>query len=117
MILVARDDHFAPGQDRVDPPTYLETLVAGVVGAHVVGCGRKRVSLVGIEDDDVGVGANGDSAFLRVEPEHPGRSGGTDLYPALQAEPLFGYRPVIHELDPVLDPGQSVRNLGEVALT
>jgi hypothetical protein len=68
-----------------------------------------------VVDHDVGVGARGDDALLRVEPEHLGRRGRDDLHPARQGEVPVAHA-LVDEVHAMLDARQAVGDLGEVAL-
>src|SRR3984957_7086266 len=111
------DDDLAARQHRVDVTVDLEALPGGVVHVHVVRLTRtepdRRVA-GRIVDDDVRVGAGGDDALAAVEAEHPGRGGGADLDPALEADPAVGDTLGDH-VDGVLDGTDAVGNLREVA--
>lgn len=61
------DDGAAAGKDGLGGTLDLDALEHGIVHAHVVGLGADDFFVVGIEDDEVGVGANGDGAFARIE--------------------------------------------------
>lgn len=67
-----------------------------------------------VVDDDIGVGAGGDGALLRVEAEHPGRGGAGDLDPAAAGDPAFHDR-LMQQVHPVLHTRHPVRDLREVA--
>src|SRR6266851_3054445 len=59
----------AAGEDGFGRAFDADALEHGIVHAHVVGFGADDFFVVGIEDDQVGVGANSDGAFARVEAE------------------------------------------------
>src|SRR6266851_2176565 len=63
------DDGAAAGEDGFGRAFDADALEHGIVHAHVVGFGADDFFVVGIEDDQVGVGANSDGAFARVEAE------------------------------------------------
>ena len=79
------------------------------VAAEIV-CLRVRVV-----DDEVGVRADGDRALLRVHPEQLGRRRRDDLDPALLRDPAADDAAVVEQVDAVLDAGQAVGDLAEVA--
>src|SRR6266478_8191579 len=63
------DDGAAAGEDGFGRAFDADALEHGIVHAHVVGLGADDFLVVGIEDHQVGVGADGDGAFARVEAE------------------------------------------------
>ncbi len=63
------DDGAAAGEDGFGRAFDADALEHGIVHAHVVGFRADDFFVVGIEDDQVCVGADGDSAFARVEAE------------------------------------------------
>ena len=63
------DDGAATGKDGLGSALDADAFKHGIVHAHVVGFGADDFFVVGIEDDQVGVGANSDGAFARVEAE------------------------------------------------
>ena len=70
----------------------------------------------GVEQDDVGVGADGQGAFARVEAEDPGRVGGdlADELARVHAALVDGT--VEEGRQQRLDAGQAVRGLEDVVL-
>ena len=58
----AREDGFGRALDA-------DALEHGIVHAHVVGFGADDFFVIGIEDHQVGIGADGDRAFARIEAE------------------------------------------------
>ena len=70
--------------------------------------------LGGIPHHDVGVGARGDDALLRVHAEHAGGCGAAGLDPTLEAD-LAGDDSLVEQLHAVLDAADAVGDLGEVA--
>ena len=63
------DDGTAAGEDGFGGAFDLDALEHGIVHAHVVGFRADDFFVIGIEDDEVGVGADRDGAFARVEAE------------------------------------------------
>jgi len=63
------DDGAAAGEDGFGRTLDLDALEHGIVDAHVVGFGADDFLVVGVEDHEVGVGADGDGAFARVKAE------------------------------------------------
>ena len=60
-VVASGDDLAAPREHVVNVPRDRLALIAGVVDGHVVGGGRNRLSGGWVVDDEVGVGAWGDS--------------------------------------------------------
>src|SRR5258708_31593812 len=63
------DDGAAAGENGLGSALDADALEHGIVHAHVVGLGADDFFVIGIEDHQVGVGADGDGAFARVKPE------------------------------------------------
>ena len=57
----------------------------------MVGFGGDRVRLVGVEDHDVGVGADGDSAFFGEQAEDFGRVGSGDFDKLVPTDAAFAH--------------------------
>ena len=95
-------------------PCHLGALVQVVVRARVVGLGGDRHALLRVEDDDVGVGADGERALARVEPEELRRVRREQLDHPVQRDAPFADAEVVDHLQPVLEPGPAVRDLAEV---
>ena len=87
LVLVVFDDHLAAAQHRLRVALDLPTLEEAVVAIHVVRLRADRAFLLVIEDDDVGVGADGDRSFAREEAEDLGRGGGGQFDEAIQRDP------------------------------
>ncbi len=73
------DNGAAAGEDGLGSAFDLDAFKHGIVHAHVVGFGADDLFVIGIEDYQVGVGADGDSAFARVEAEEFCGRGGNEL--------------------------------------
>src|SRR3990172_5874605 len=115
-LAVADDDRAAAHHD-VRRALDLAALVARVVDVHVVGGCADRAPAVRVVDDDVGIGADRDRALPRVHPEELGRRRRGDLDPSFPADPAGYNAAVVEEVHPILDPGQAVGDLAEVAHT
>ena len=72
--------------------------------------------LLGIEDDDVGVGADGERALARVEAEELRRVRREQLDHPVQRDAALADAELVDHLQPVLEPGAAVRDLREVVL-
>ena len=69
------DDGAAAGENGLRGTLDADALEHGIVDSHVVRFGADDFFVIGIEDDDVGVGPDGDGAFARIESEEFCRSG------------------------------------------
>ena len=73
------DDGAAAGENGFGRAFDLDALEHGIIHAHVVGLCADDFLVIGIEDDHVGIGADGDGAFARVEAEEFCRRGCNEL--------------------------------------
>src|SRR5438445_13721668 len=74
-------NHHAPSrEDSIRHTRDLDSLKHRIIHAHVVSFGADGVFAVGIEDNQVGVAADGDRSFSWIEDEELGRSGGNHVY-------------------------------------
>ena len=80
------DDGAAAGEDGFGCAFYFDSFEHGIVHAHVVSFGADDFFVVGIEDDEVGVGADGDGAFARVEAKEFCGRGGDQLDEAIRGK-------------------------------
>src|SRR5260370_41738976 len=110
------DDGAAAGEDGFGRAFDVDALEHGIVHAHVVGFGADDLFVIGIEDDEVGVGAYGDGAFARVEAKEFCGSGGDKLDKAVRRKTLAVDAAGVNQAQAVLDAGAAVGNLGEVVL-
>ena len=76
--------------------------------------GADRVFAVGIEDYEIGVAADGDRSFARIQTEQLCRSGGDEFYEPVHAETPRGNAAGINQAHAVLNAGTSVGNLREI---
>src|SRR5258706_733880 len=114
-VVVIFDDYFSAREDGLGLAFDFPAFEQAVVAVHVVGLGADRALSVGVEDDDVGVGADGDRAFPREHAEHLGACGGTEIDPFVQTEAALDDGAVVHHGQAVFDPGPPVWDLGEIA--
>jgi hypothetical protein len=63
--LVVLDDRATTGENCFGQTLNLDSFEHGIVDTHVMCLGTDDLTLVGIEDDEVGVGPDGDRAFAR----------------------------------------------------
>ena len=61
------DDGAAAGKDGLGGAFDADAFKHGIVHAHMMGFRADDFFVIGIEDHQVGVGANGDGAFARIE--------------------------------------------------
>src|SRR6266566_3558859 len=80
------DDGAAAGEDGFGRALDADALEHGIVHAHVVGLGADDFFVIGIEDHQVGVRANGDGAFARIEAKEFCGGGGHELHKAIGRE-------------------------------
>src|SRR5437763_6749027 len=88
-VLSVVDDQLAAREDALRHAARRHPLVAGIVNIHVMSFRTDCPLLLRIEDDDVGVAADGDGPLLREKSEDLRRVGRGDLHDALErAAPL-----------------------------
>src|SRR5882724_632268 len=110
------DDGAAAGENCFGRAFDLDALEHGIVHAHVVGFSADDFFVIGIEDDQVGVGANGDGAFARIEAKEFSGRDCNQLDKTVRRK-MFAVDPAgIHETQAVLDAGAAIGNLGEIVL-
>ena len=73
----------------------------------------ERVFLFRIEDDDVGVGSDGDRSLLWKQPEHFRGSGRSELDKSIERNAILDDAGV-NERDTMLDARGAIRDFGEV---
>src|SRR5258708_38184177 len=114
MELVAIHEHAAAGKHHVGHTFDLDAFKHGVIHAHVVGLGADGVLAVGVKDHKIGVTANSNRSFARVEAENFCRRGGYQLHEAVHAEASFAHAARIDQAHAVLHPGAAVMYFAEV---
>src|SRR5690606_6044497 len=107
--------HLAAHRDDAGAPVDLDALEARVVDVHGLRLGADGAAVVGVVDHDVGVGAHRDHALPRVEAEQlrGARAGGA--HEALEAQASAAHPVGVEQVHAVLDGGDAVGDLGEVA--
>ena len=80
------DDGAAAGENGFGRALDADALEHGVVHAHVVSFRAYRFFVVGIEDHQIGVGADSDGAFARVEAKKFGGRGCDELDKTIRRE-------------------------------
>src|SRR5690606_9602555 len=113
-VLPLGDDGHPAREDGLDAAGDAFALVRRVVDVHVVRLGGQHLLGVRVVDDDVGVGARGEGALLRVQAEHPGRGGAGDLDPAAAGDVPVDHG-LVQQVHAVFHARQPVGDLGEVA--
>ena len=81
--LVGVDDGFAAGEDGFGRAHGFNAFKHGVIDAHVVGLGADDFFTMRIEDNDIGVRADGNGSFAGIQTEKFGGSSGDKLYEAI----------------------------------
>src|SRR5262245_53944911 len=108
------DHQSAARQHGVGGAGHLASLVRVVVDLHVERLRRQGERAVGIENDDVGVGAWRDRALLREQAEDLRRRRGRQLDEAVQRDAPFAHAAVVDQAHACLDAGRAVRDLREI---
>ena len=80
----AIDDGAATGKNSFWRAFDADTFKHGIVHAHVMRFGADDFFVVGIEDHQVGVGADGDGAFARVKPKQFRRCSRDELHKTIR---------------------------------
>src|SRR5262249_17366840 len=111
--LVVVDDELAAREDVRGARGGLAALEGRVVDAHVERVLAEELFAPWIPDDDVGVGADGEGAFLAVEAEDLGGRGRGDLDEAVERDLVRGHA-FPEEVEAGLDARHAVGDLGEV---
>ena len=96
-------------------PVTLDALEHRVVHSHVVSLGADRVFALGIEDHEIGVAADRDRSFARIQTKKLRRSGGNQFDKSIHAETSLGDAAGINQTHAMFNAGPAVWNLGEVA--
>lgn len=99
-------------RDTLDRHAFIDVIV----GLHVVGAGADGMRLVGIPDDNVGIGSNGDGAFLWITAENFGWIGAIEFDKAVGRDFAAVYAQMPHDHQAVFDTGHTVGDFGEIAL-
>src|SRR6516164_11561490 len=118
-IIAAVDDDLAARQDSFRISLHLETFVGVVVDIHVMGLAVEdadRLLAGGIENDDVGIAADRNRAFLRKQPKNLRRPGRSQLDKAIERNMALGNAVVIDQAHAVLDAWAAIRNFAEIVL-
>src|SRR5581483_10230565 len=114
--LAVLDEDVAAQEDELGRADDLRPLVERVVALRVVGRRGDRLPPLGVEDDEVGVGADGDRPLARVQAEQLRRLRGEEVDHAVEGDASFADAEVVDHLEAILEPGPAVRDLREVVL-
>ena len=80
----------------------------------MVSLGADRMFTVGIKNDEIGVTANRDRSFSRIQAKEFCRSGGNQFDESIHAETSRGDAAGVNQAHAMLNAGTTVRNLREV---
>src|SRR5258708_17250236 len=108
------DDELAPEENLLHAADGFPALEHAVVDAAVPLGGADGPALVWIEQDKIGVGADGDGALARKQAEQLGRRRRQQLHQAVQRHAAFADGTVIEQRQAGLDAWRAVRNLAEI---
>src|SRR5205807_4646549 len=99
------DDGAAARENGFGRALDLDALEHGIVHAHVMRFGADDFFLMGVEEDKVGVGADGDGAFARVEAEKFCWRGGDKLNKTIRRKMLAMDAAGVDQAEAMLMPG------------
>src|ERR1043165_8336421 len=77
-------------------------------------CRRDRLCFIRVEDDDVGIPADGNRAFAREQTEEFGGGGRSQFDEAVDADAAAYHAAIVDQAHAVLDTGAAIGNLREV---
>ena len=100
---------FTAGVNRTGHAGNLETLEGGVVHIHVQLFLGDIEDFLGIEDNDVGILADGNLTFV-FQTEHAGRVGGQDIHHALETDAALDHPFGMQQHQQGFDAGRAVGN-------
>ena len=112
--LIFVDDGAAAGKDSFCGALDLDAFEHGIVDAHVMCLRADDFFVIGIEEHDVGVGADGDRAFAREEAEEFCWGCGDDFDEAIGREAFAMDAAGVDEAEAMFDAGPAVGNFCEV---
>src|ERR1700733_7481420 len=90
-----------------------ETLKSVVVVVGVLGSNRNRAAIVRVIDNKVRVGTDGDISLAREQTEELGRACAERIDKAMNVECTAFHTIGVHQIYPIFDAGNAVRDLGE----
>ncbi len=110
------DDGAAAGENGFGRAFDFDALEHGIVHAHVVRLRADDFFVVGIEDHQVRVGADGDRAFARIQAEEFCGAVETSCDKAIRGKMLAVDAAGVDQAQAMLDARAAVGNFGEVVL-
>src|SRR5262249_24628429 len=110
------DDHLSPQEHLLHSPGDAMPLEKRVVHPTVPLRAADRPRLLGVEQDEVRLGADAHGALAWKEPEELGRRRCGQLHEAVQRQAVLPHTAVEDQGEPCLYPGRAVGNLAEIAL-
>ena len=109
--------YFPPQHHRLYLACQLPSFIGGIVHIHVMGGCHERMLAIGIQQNNIGIAAGGESPFAGKEPKDLCGIGGGKLHVFVQADPSFSYAFAVQELHPVFDSGMAVGYLREIVFS
>ena len=116
LLLIVFNDHPASAENSFGETLNFETLVCRIVDTHVVGArivDTDGFLALGVEDDNIRIGSDGDGSFFGEKTEGFGRGGGSDLDKTVEVHPSFDHSTVVDQTHPVFHTRCPVGDLGE----
>src|SRR5256886_5950538 len=108
------DDGAAAQENGFGRALDLDALEHGIVHAHVMRFGADDFFLMGVKEDKVGVGADGDGAFARVEAEKFCWRGGDKLNKTIRRKMLAMDAAGVDQAEAMLNARPAVGNFCEI---
>ena len=113
-ILAVFEDKTSTGKNFLRGAFSAKTLIGGIVNILVLATPADCKFSFGIEDNQVGVAACGDSPFLRVKAKEFGRGGADQIDKFVGTDSPVFYSAAKEQLDPRLHSRSSIWDFGEV---
>src|SRR5579862_7228999 len=113
---VSINDDLAARDHGSGHASHLDPFEHGVIHTHVVGFRADGVLTLGIKDDQIGVTADRDGSFSRVQAKQLRRCSGDEFHKAIDAESSPGDTTAEDKAHAMLDPGTAIRNFCEIIL-
>src|SRR5262249_41760762 len=114
--LLLLNDDFAARENRFHLTSHFAPFVRVVVDAHVMCLSGQDMFFVGIKNQQVGVGAGCDRAFLGEETENLGGRCGSQLDEPVEIDASLPHSSVEDQVHAGLDSRRAVGDLGEIVL-
>src|SRR5580704_16882903 len=93
-------------------PFYGHAFEAVIVVVDVLGLDADRAAIVGVEDNEIGIAAEGDGALARKEAEKFCGTGAGEIYETIKID-AFSFPHGVEQIDAILDTGNAVGNVYE----